>query len=373
MNTARSTATPNYAYQPTIIEHRLLIERLVIQLAFLQAELKLSWQAFKSNPVAFAKRTIHEFFYRMRELLFRPYFVPAVLISLAVITCAISTVIRNDGLPGSHPPEIGELVVVEVAPPVEFVTSTGLGIDGQGRVGFKDGHGEGSSPVPKPATGGGGGGNHNPIPAQTGELAPPAEIPAPIPTTPPMNPPALPVTGMDIDPALWKDLKAPVYGDPRSQSQIESKGPGEGDGIGSNSGLGIGEGRGGGFGPGNDGNMGGGPKGLGGGGSGSGHGGGVGGQPYRGTEVEQRARVLFKPEPQYTEEARRNQTIGTVVLSAIFSSSGDVVQIRALRTLPFGLTEQAITAARRIRFEPAMKAGHPVSVFMQLEYNFNLY
>jgi TonB family protein len=81
----------------------------------------------------------------------------------------------------------------------------------------------------------------------------------------------------------------------------------------------------------------------------------------------------LKPEPQYTEEARRNQITGTVVLRVVFESSGEVVQIRAVRTLPFGLTERAIAAARQIKFAPAMKSGHPVSVHMQLEYNFNLY
>jgi hypothetical protein len=60
-------------------------------------------------------------------------------------------------------------------------------------------------------------------------------------------------------------------------------------------------------------------------------------------------------------------------LRAVFSSSGEVVQIQALRTLPFGLTEKAIAAARRIQFVPAVKDGQPVSVSMQLEYNFNLY
>jgi len=83
--------------------------------------------------------------------------------------------------------------------------------------------------------------------------------------------------------------------------------------------------------------------------------------------------VLFKPEPQYTEDARKNQITGTVTLRVIFSSNGDVVQIHAVRTLPHGLTERAIAAARQIKFVPAVKDGRPVSVFMQLEYNFNLY
>ena len=178
---------------------------------------------------------------------------------------------------------------------------------------------------------------------------------------------------MDIDPALWKDLKAPVYGDPLSRSTVESKGPGEGEGIGPNKGLGIGSGDGPGYGPGRDGNMGGGTRVIGCCGGGGGEGNGADSPPYRPAQVEQRARLLSKPEPHYTEEARRNQISGTVVLRVVFSSTGEVVQIRALRTLPFGLTERAIAAARQIEFVPAVKGGQPVSVAMQLEYNFNLY
>ena len=95
--------------------------------------------------------------------------------------------------------------------------------------------------------------------------------------------------------------------------------------------------------------------------------------PFTGSQVEQRARLLTKPEPQYTDEARKNQITGTVRLRVIFSSTGEVVQIRAVDTLPFGLTERAIAAARQIKFIPALKGGLPVSVFMQLEYNFHLY
>jgi TonB family protein len=376
MITAHSTATSNHEYRPTIIEHRLLIERLVIQLAFLLAELKRSWKDFKKDPAAFVRRTISESFDRLIKLLSTPHLIRATLISIALITSAIVAAVRIGDRPTSSLPEIGELVIVDIPPSVEFI-SPGLGLDGAGRVGFSNGTGEGSGPAPKRARGGGGGGNHSPIAPQTGELPQPSEIPAPISTAPPINPPALPAAGIDLDPALWKDLKAPVYGDPRSVSQTESKGPGNGEGIGSGNGLGIGEGNGSGVGRGNYGNMGNGYNGMGGdgtGGGGSPGGGGGSSAFYRSvSEVDQRPRVLFKPEPQYTEEARRNQTTGRVVLRVVFASNGEVVQIRAVRSLPFGLTERAIAAARQIRFEPAMKEGHPVSVFMQLEYNFNLY
>jgi hypothetical protein len=52
---------------------------------------------------------------------------------------------------------------------------------------------------------------------------------------------------------------------------------------------------------------------------------------------------------------------------------GQVEQIRAVQSLPFGLTERAIAAARQIKFLPATKGGRPVAVYMQLQYNFNLY
>jgi protein TonB len=89
--------------------------------------------------------------------------------------------------------------------------------------------------------------------------------------------------------------------------------------------------------------------------------------------VSSKARVLSKPEPQYTEEARKNQIVGTVVLRAVFTSGGQVTNIRSVNGLPFGLTERAIAAARQIKFSPATKDGRPVSMYIQLEYNFNLY
>lgn len=84
-------------------------------------------------------------------------------------------------------------------------------------------------------------------------------------------------------------------------------------------------------------------------------------------------RILDKPEPTYTEVARKNQITGTIVIRAVFSSSGQVTNVHAVNSLPDGLTERAIEAARKIRFVPAMKNGHPVSMWMELQYNFNLY
>lgn len=87
-------------------------------------------------------------------------------------------------------------------------------------------------------------------------------------------------------------------------------------------------------------------------------------------EVTTKVRVLSKPEPQYTNDARAMGIAGTVVLRCIFTADGAVKHFLIVRGLPSGLTEQSISAARRIKFVPATKDGRPVSTYIQLEYHF---
>ncbi|HKO35552.1 MAG TPA: energy transducer TonB [Pyrinomonadaceae bacterium] len=94
---------------------------------------------------------------------------------------------------------------------------------------------------------------------------------------------------------------------------------------------------------------------------------------FQSKQVSLRVGVVLKPEPRYTERARMKQIVGTVVLRGVFSSSGTLTNITVLRKLPEGLTERAIDAAKKIRFIPAIKDGRFVSMWIQLEYNFNLY
>ena len=94
---------------------------------------------------------------------------------------------------------------------------------------------------------------------------------------------------------------------------------------------------------------------------------------FNGRETTQKARVLEKAEPTYTASARKFGVTGRVVLRAVFSKTGEVTNLHVVSKLPHGLTQRAIEAARAIRFEPAMKDGHPVSMWMELQYNFNLY
>jgi len=94
---------------------------------------------------------------------------------------------------------------------------------------------------------------------------------------------------------------------------------------------------------------------------------------FVGKDVNKKVRLAMKPEPAYTEVARQNGIKGTVVLKCIFASNGIVTNIRVVSGLPYGLTEMAIDAAKKIKFIPAVKDGHYVSMWMQLEYNFNLF
>src|SRR5687768_10093807 len=94
---------------------------------------------------------------------------------------------------------------------------------------------------------------------------------------------------------------------------------------------------------------------------------------YVGRDVTTKVKLIAKPEPVYTETARSSQIVGTVVLKAVFASDGKVKHILVVQDLPGGLTEQCIAVAKRIKFIPATLNGYPVSMWMQLEYNFNLY
>ncbi len=80
-----------------------------------------------------------------------------------------------------------------------------------------------------------------------------------------------------------------------------------------------------------------------------------------------------KPRAAYTDFARFYEITGVVRTRITFLASGEIGSVIPITKLPFGLTNQAVTAARSIRFEPAMKNGQPISVTKQVEYSFTIY
>ena len=84
--------------------------------------------------------------------------------------------------------------------------------------------------------------------------------------------------------------------------------------------------------------------------------------------------ILFKPNPAYTEEARALKLEGEVLLEVMFGANGQLHVNRVVRGLGHGLDENAIAAANKMRFKPAMRTGQPmdstaiVHVVFQLAY-----
>ncbi len=210
--------------------------------------------------------------------------------------------------------------------------------------------------VPKRDTsmgGGGGGGDRSPTPPSKGKLpkaalkqfTPPSATPKPDPKLP-MDP------SLIIQPDSVPNIQAANYGDPLSKYGIPSNGPGSGGGIGTGSGGGVGSGRGAGFGPGS--------------------GGGTGGGAYRIGGGVSAPGVLYRVEPEYSEEARKAKFQGTVVIALVVDEKGNPRDMRVVRPLGLGLDQKAIEAVEKWRFRPGMKDGKPVPVQATIEVNFRL-
>jgi TonB family protein len=204
------------------------------------------------------------------------------------------------------------------------------------------------------AGGGGGGGSHDVNPASKGALPKFAKSQLAPPTVLPMEQPKLPVTPTVVVPPEIKLLTSTQNGDPLAKVMSTlSNGTGVGGGIGSGSGGGVGSGSGPGVGP--------------------GHGGGIGGGAYRVGGGVRAPRPVFSPDPEFSEEARRNKFQGNVVLRIVVGADGRTHDVAVLRSLGMGLDEKAIEAVRQWRFEPGTKDGQPVPVEVNIEVTFHLY
>jgi len=203
--------------------------------------------------------------------------------------------------------------------------------------------------------GGGGGGDRSPTPASKGKLP---KI-APRQFVPPSAVVNNPNPKLTMEPTIVVQPDAPLpqiaannYGLPTGVPGPPSNGTGSGAGIGSGKGGGVGSGNGVGFGP----------------GSGAGTGGGV----YRIGGGVSAPVPIFKPEPEYSEEARKAKFQGAVILSIVILPDGTTTNIRVTRPLGLGLDEKAIEAVQKWRFKPSLKDGKPVAVSANVEVNFRL-
>lgn len=95
--------------------------------------------------------------------------------------------------------------------------------------------------------------------------------------------------------------------------------------------------------------------------------------PPKYAKVDSGVTILSKPRPGYTDMARRYMVSGTVRLRVTFEKNAQIGSITALAKLPLGLTQKAISAARQIKFSPAVRRGEPYSVVKVVEFSFILY
>jgi protein TonB len=201
--------------------------------------------------------------------------------------------------------------------------------------------------VPKMVQIGGGGGQHDLAPVTQGRLPKLAQEQI----VPPKAPPTIaPKIAIDPTVVVQKDLKMatndmPNLGMPNSNLKGVSLGSGSGTGIGAGNGSGIG--------PGSGGNTGGGVMHIGGGVT----------KPV----------VLFAPEPEFSEEARKAKFSGNVEVYLWVDENGAPSHIRVVRGVGMGLDEKAIEAVRQYKFKPAMKDGKPVKVDLYIDVNFQIF
>ncbi len=83
--------------------------------------------------------------------------------------------------------------------------------------------------------------------------------------------------------------------------------------------------------------------------------------------------ITSQPRPAYTNLARSYAITGTVQLRVTFDPDGRIGAVSPIKKLPFGLTENAIRAAKEMRFSPAVRDGKPVSATRLVEYTFTVY
>jgi len=83
-------------------------------------------------------------------------------------------------------------------------------------------------------------------------------------------------------------------------------------------------------------------------------------------------RVIEKAEPEYTEQARAAGVEGTVQVKGELTETGRLTALRVIKSLGYGLDENAIRCAEQWRFKPATRDGIPTRVSVTADVNFRL-
>lgn len=203
--------------------------------------------------------------------------------------------------------------------------------------------------------GGGGGGNHELLEASKGKLPEFAKKQIVPPQILKIDNPKLAAEPTVVMPEIrLPDANMPDLGIPQSgQVAFASQGSGSGSGFGSGSGGGVGSGRGNGIGP--------------------GEGGGYGGGIYHVGGGVSNPTLIYAPDPEFSDEARRAKYQGVCIVGLVVDIYGNPQRVHIVRPLGMGLDEKAMEAVREYKFKPAQLKGKNVAVEVNIEVNFRIY
>jgi hypothetical protein len=81
-------------------------------------------------------------------------------------------------------------------------------------------------------------------------------------------------------------------------------------------------------------------------------------------------KIFAMPTPIFPDEIREKGTFGVVTLKVRFLAGGVIGKVLVIQGLPDGLTEEAVKAAKGIRFLPARLNGRLVNSVETVEFHF---
>jgi TonB family protein len=82
--------------------------------------------------------------------------------------------------------------------------------------------------------------------------------------------------------------------------------------------------------------------------------------------------LIENPKPRYTSQAMDDRIEGDVLMQVVVQPDGRVGAVKILRSLDAGLDQEAVTAIKQWRFNPAVKDGQAVAVLVTVEMAFKL-
>lgn len=202
--------------------------------------------------------------------------------------------------------------------------------------------------VDRPGGKQGSGGDKGEKPPSSGDFAARAQIVLLHPRVPDQQDHALPVEPTVFDSSA-NDPHVVQVGLPSSRERNDSNGPGKNGGMGNN-------------GPGNT--MGNGDR------NGAGESNEDGIPRHGAYDV----RCVYCPDPEYTEEARKEKLQGSVTLEVLVRADGRAGRVKIVKGLGLGLDERAADAVKAWRFEPARdQARNAIATWVTVETTYRLF